>query len=247
MTAAQAAPAGPSAETGLPPWRAFFTRPVVVEADAGEFVAAMGLCTWGPVAGVRFPNLAEHMGESASSVLGKTWFWKDDLHFERALYYARLVRGQPSFVSLDYLPDLIAALAGRGREDERDPRRLYTEGSLTREARAIYDHLATHGAQPARELKRGTRLTGKDNSTATENALVELQRRFLICKVGLTGRTRGTYSYIWDLAERFIPDEFEVAARTSVVAARARIRARLAEFGITTTPMLEQRLFLWRP
>ena len=76
-------------------------------------------------------------------------------------------------------------------------------------------------------------------------ALVELQRRFLVCKVDLTGRTRGTYSYIWDLAERFWPQAFVDARRTSPTAARSKIRGQLREFGLTPNPQLEQHLFLW--
>jgi hypothetical protein len=68
----------------------------------------------------------------------------------------------------------------------------------------------------------------------------------LICKVDLTGRTRGTYSYVWDLAERFWPEEFAEARRTPVVAARANIRERLRSFGIEPTAALEAKLFLWR-
>ena len=228
------------------PWRRLFTRPVQSEDDAVAFGEAMGFCTWGPVAGVQFPNLAGHMGETAHSVLFSTWYWKDDAHFDQRLYYAKIIRGQPSFVSPEYLPDLIAALAGRGHEAERDSQRLYQEGRLSREAKTIYDYLVDHPAQPTRELRRGTRLLGTDVNTATENALVELQRRFLICKVGLTGRTRGTYSYIWDLAERWAPDAFEEAGRISVSAARSRVRGRLVELGIDPTPALEARLFLWR-
>ena len=186
------------------------------------------------------------MGESAASVLNSTWFWKDDAHLDGRFYYARLIRGQPSFISPDFLPDMIAALAGRGYESERDPLRLYQDGRLSREAKVIYNYLEEHPTQPTRDLRRGTRVTAKERSTATENALAELQRRFLICKVGLTGRTRGTYSYVWDLAERWAPDAFEEAAGTSVAAARARIRGRLAEFGIESTPTLEYRRFLWR-
>ena len=50
---------------------------------------------------------------------------------------------------------------------------------------------------------------------ATQRALVELQHRFLVCKVDLTGWTRGTYSYVWDLAERFWPQAFVNAHQTS--------------------------------
>ena len=82
--------------------------------------------------------------------------------------------------------------------------------------------------------------------TVTERALVELQRRFLVCKVDLTGRTRGTYSYIWDLAERFWPEAFEAAAQIEPEAARERIRGRLRIIGIEAGTLLEQRLLLWR-
>lgn len=229
-----------------PSWRSLYLHPIRGPDDAAAFVGRLGFCTWGPVPGLNFPNLAEAMGESAWSVLDRTWFWKDDLHFERRLYYGKIIRGQPTFIAPDYLPDFVAALAGRGHEAERDPPRLYLDGRLSREARIVYEYLVDHPAQPTRELRRGTALRGKDMTTATERALAELQRRFLICKVDLTGRTRGTYSYVWDLAERFWPEAFTRSRLTSPAAARARIRGRLGEFGLEPRPALETRLFLWR-
>jgi len=82
-------------------------------------------------------------------------------------------------------------------------------------------------------------------SLRAARALVELQRRFLICKVDLTGRTRGTYSYIWDLAERFWPQAFVDARHTTPLAARSNMRGQLHQFGLLSGPQLEQRLFLW--
>jgi hypothetical protein len=210
-------------------------RPIASPDDGAAFVEALGFCTWGPVAGVAF------LGRTAWSVLGETWFWKDDLHFARRLYYARIVRGQPTFVSPDFLPDFVAALGS-----ERDAGRLYLEGRLPRETRVILDYLTEHGPQPTRALRRGARLAGRDQSAATERALTDLQRRFLICKVNLTGRTRGTYSYVWDLAERFWPEPFDEARGTSTTLARDRVRARLVEMGIAPGRALEARLFLWR-
>jgi hypothetical protein len=87
----------------------------------------------------------------------------------------------------------------------------------------------------------------RHSAAAAERALLELQRRFLICKVDLTGRTRGTYSYIWDLAERFWPDAFADARATAPSVARGRIRERLQAFDIASTAALEARLFLWPP
>jgi hypothetical protein len=228
-------------------WRSRFGRPIQGPEDAAAFVAALGFCTWGPVLGVPFPNLAEAMGETALSVLNRTWFWKDDLHFDRRVYYARVVRGQPSFLAPEYLPDFVAALAGLGHQRERDVDQLYLNGRLSREARMLYHYLVDHPATPTRALRRGAGVASKDLAAVTERALVELQRRFLVCKVDLTGRTRGTYSYVWDLAERFWPEDFAAAAGTSAAAAKSRIRTQLASFGLTATPLLEQRLFLWSP
>ena len=123
--------------------------------------------------------------------------------------------------------------------------RLYFDGRLSGEAKTIYDWLLDHPAQPTRELRRGTRLGDPSKKLATERALVELQRRFLVCKVDLTGCTRGTYSYVWDLAERFWPLAFVDARSTSPTAARSKIRSQLREFGLSPSPQLEQHLFLW--
>ncbi len=226
-------------------WHALITGPITGPDEALAFVSGCGFCTWGPVPRLPFPNLAEAMGETATSVLERTWSWKDELHFAQQLYYGKIIAGQPSFLAPDYLPDFIAALAGRGLEHERDVRGLYFDGRLSGEAKAIYGWLLDHPAQPTRELRRGTRLGEKTKKLATERALVELQRRFLVCKVDLTGRTRGTYSYVWDLAERFWPQAFVDARRTSPTAARSKIRGQLHEFGIVPSPQLERHLFLW--
>jgi len=227
-------------------WQALIPRPITEAEDAFTFVTALGFCTWGPIPGLAFPNLAEAMGETVSSVLAPTWSWKDDLHFAQQLYYGKIIGGQPSFIAPDYLPDFVAALAGQGLEEERDPLHLYLDGRLSREAKALYDYLLDHPAQPTRALRRGTSLGNKRMKTATERAFTELQRRFLICKVDLTGRTRGTYSCIWDIAERFWPQVFENVGQTLPHAARQRIRGQLQLFGLEPITELEQKLFLWR-
>ena len=226
-------------------WHSLITRQITGPDEALAFITECGFCTWGPVPHMTFPNLAEAMGETATSVLERTWVWKDDLHLAHKLYYGKIIAGQPSFLAPDYLPDFIAALAGRGLEYEPDVTWLYFDGRLSSEAKAIYDWLLDHPAQPTRELRRSTRLGETSKKLATERALVELQRRFLVCKVDLTGRTRGTYSYIWDLAERFWPHAFVDSHHTSPTAARSKIRSQLRTFGVAPSPHLEQYLFLW--
>jgi hypothetical protein len=149
-------------------WHALIPGPITRPEEALAFLNACGFCTWGPVPRLPFPNLAEAMGETATSVLDRTWSWKDDLHFEQKLYYGKIFAGQPSFLAPDYLPDFIAALAGRGLEHERDVTRLYFDGRLSGEAKTIYDWLLDHPAQPTRELRRGTRLGDKSGSVRTQ-------------------------------------------------------------------------------
>ena len=139
-------------------WHVLIPRPITGPEEALAFVNACGFCTWGPVPRLTFPNLAEAMGETATSVLDRTWSWKDDLHFAQQLYYGKIIAGQPSFLAPDYLPDFISALAGRSLEHEREVSHLYFDGRLSGEARAIYEWLYDHPAQPTRELRRGTRL-----------------------------------------------------------------------------------------
>jgi hypothetical protein len=58
-------------------------------------------------------------------------------------------------------------------------------------------------------------------------------------------KARGTYSYVWDLAERFWPQAFVDARHTTPLAARSKIRGQLGEFGLASSPQLEKHLFLW--
>ncbi len=228
-------------------WRSLPLPSIRGPEDAVAFVDALGFCAWGPVQGLDLPNLADAMGLTATGVLDETWFWKDDLHIARRVYYVKLVRGQPTFISPDLLPDFVAALAGGSHARERDVQGLYEDGRLSRQAHAIYCYLRDNPSQPTRELRRGLGLRERARSAPVERALLDLQRRFLVCKSDITGRTRGTYSYVWDLADRFWPEAFEEAARTSATAARARIRERLVAFGVEPTPALERLLFLWQP
>jgi hypothetical protein len=227
-------------------WRQLVPEPIVTMDDAARFVTALGFCTWGPVPGLDFPNLAEAMGETASSVLDRTWFWKDDLHLERRIYYGKVIRGQPSFIDPALLPAFVAALGGAEQEVEREPANLFAAGRLAVEALTVYELLTEAGPLPTRALRRAAGLSQARQAAATERALLELQRRFLVCKADLTGRTRGTYSYVWDLAERVWPAAFQAARDLALEAARDQIRARLRQFGLTSGAALEARLFLWR-
>ena len=205
-------------------WREQWAGNVHSPEDFVRFINAVGCCTRLPMP--RYPDFPDQ-----ATVVGKlepgstdTWFWKDDLHAEKRLYYTRVFGGQPGFLSNSLLPALIAT---NGMTfDELDYAGLLTAGSM----RQIYAVIEAHGPIPIRQLKR---LLTPDAQRAADRTLTELERRFIITKTGITGRTRGTYGFIWDLVERWMPDMLTAADRLGHKQATAVIQNHLAGFGIS--------------
>jgi len=211
-------------------------EPVVTPEGCLEYVERVGLCSWRRQdrlpAGL--PSLEEATPWSGPEVTLQTWFWKDDLHNERRLFYAPLLcpGDVPAFVSLPLLPALIAA------QGDSDPRTLYERGRLAHAALTVYEHIERHGPTATNALPwpAGSRTP----------YLAQLQRRFLLTKHSLTGRTRGTYGYRWCLCEEAFPESFREAAGLSVPGARARVVEHLRASGAADmTHERAARLLRW--
>ena len=188
---------------------------VATPEECVAYVNEVGLCAWRK--GTPLPSLeAVTPWAESGDVMLHTWFWKDDLHIEKQLYYGQLWgAGVPVFASLALLPTLIAA------QGDCDPRDLYEQGRLSRVALTLYEHIERHGPTAK------NRLPYPPNTSQTP-PLVQLQQNFLLTKVGLTGRTRGTYGYLWGRCDTFYPDAFASAAQQTVAEARERVCAQLA-------------------
>jgi len=216
-------------------WREEWTGMVHSPEDFVRFVNAVGCCMRLPMP--RYPDFPDQ-----ATVIGRldpgstdTWFWKDDLHAEKQVYYTRVFGGQPGFLSNSLLPALIAT---NGMTfDELD-----YAGLLTPEMRQIYSVIEGHGPVPIRQLKR---LLTPDAQRAANRVLIELERRFIITKTGITGRTRGTYGFIWDLVERWMPDMLTAADRLGQKQATALIQNHLAGFGITPDSAFYAKVLGW--
>ncbi len=200
------------------------------------FVERVGLCAWSRAA-PRFPDLpslqeATPWTGDTGALMNRTWFWKDDLHLQKRLFYGRILKGgRPAFASLGLLPFLIAA------QGDVDPRDLQEKGRLARNALTVYEHVERHGPTATNRLPwpRGSR----------HLYLAQLQQRFLFTKHALTGRTRGTYGYVWGLCDEFFPGAFAQAARLSPEAARTRLVQDLNNRGTMLTHVQAGRLLDW--
>jgi len=222
-------------------WTELAPNPIRTEGDFVAFLNQVGVCLWKPAGALVFPNMADQMDLARPEDLWDTWFWKDDLHIAHRLFYGKLLAGRPTFVSNDLLPAVIAA------QGDVDPRTLAERGLLSAEALRVYAALVRERRLSVRDLRRSAGLEGSEQKAAFETALERLSAWFQICKVGITGRTRGTYGYIWGLVEEWTPETLTAAAGLEPGDARRCVRDRLAAHGVAPTPAQWRRLFGWEP
>ena len=210
------------------------SRSEVTTPEKGvAYINKTGICSWRRMAKLpEFPSLEAATPWEGHEVMLKTWFWKDDLHNERQLFYGKLLEAEtPSFVSLALLPVLIAA------QGDNDPRTLYEQGRLSQMAFEIYEHIERKGPTPSSRLPW--------RSGSRQMHLVQLERRFILTKHALTGRNRGTYGYVWGKCEEAFPEAFPKAAKIGVSDARERIHAHLNAQGVILTHAETAKLFRW--
>jgi hypothetical protein len=198
-----------------------------------RFVDAVGCCAELP-GFPDFPYLAPVMGHLKAGV-PDPWFWKDDLHIEKRLYYTYVFGGRPGFVSNALLPAFIASNGAAADE-------LLLYGALTPEARQIYHLIEEQGPIPIRTLKR---LLTPDAKHRANTELHNLERLFIITKSGITGRTLGSYGYIWELLERWAPEMLVAADRLGRTRGKALIRAHLESYGIAHDSPFYRKVLGW--
>ena len=218
-----------------PVWLEKWHNTVHSEDDAVRFVNGVGFCTIDLPAFGEFPYLAAAFPGNRDSVLGDIWFWKDDLHTGKRLYYTRLFGTRPGFISLEFLPAFIATNGEVADE-------LMVMGRMPVQAREIFEMVEKNGPVSGRDLRRAI---SADAQKKSATILIDLEKKFILTKVAITGRTRETYGYVWDLAERWMPETFEEADRLGAEAAARRIVRKLAENGIQPSDDLLKKVLKW--
>ncbi|HXF83555.1 MAG TPA: hypothetical protein VNN19_12465 [bacterium] len=216
---------------------------VRTKAQALRFVTQLGFCyafTPGPG---ELPALFDVLAtRSVDRMWSWVWRWKDELATERRLFYGRLVRGKPTFVSLRYLPAFFALTGNVGEPD--DYLQAYREGRLSRLAKELYEVLRAEGRSSTWTLRR--RFVGPSaDAAAFHRALRMLQERCLIAKVG--EQDDGSFAFIWDTFDRWLPDVVRRAAALSAEQAAAALLERYVRTLGAVSLRAARALFAWPP
>jgi hypothetical protein len=223
------------------------------ESEALEFIDGLGFCYLFTARGFAMPTLWEAICGGTRPVseqhddpaLGNAWDWKDTLPARKAVYYGKLLRKTPTFVSLPDLPHFYALSSNYGAED--DYLTEYAEGRLSAEAKWVYEALLNEGAQSTTRLRKLAGLEGKANMARFDRALAELQAGLKIVKMGTSDANAWGYCYVYDLLLRQYPQIAEQAQAISIVQAEDHLTLRYLHGAVTVTTGELGRLFGWEP
>jgi hypothetical protein len=215
---------------------------------AQEFVNAVGFCStfhvfseglpslWEAVVGQprpRWPRRSHH-----DRSVGLTWELKDVLPHRRQVYYGKLLQRRPVLVALDLFPAFYALV--RGRQTAKDYPGEYRAGRMSLTAKRIMDALARESPQYTRGLRAECFMLEPSRTREFERAMAELQQGLWIVKT--EERYEPTFSYRWDLLDRWLPDAVAEGRRLARSAALDRVLARHLRAAVYQSPAVLARL-----
>ncbi|TFH37057.1 MAG: hypothetical protein E4G99_03445 [Anaerolineales bacterium] len=196
-------------------------------SDAVEFINQRGFVTLWPIKGFELPNLwtatagARPVASEHDDPGHITWGWKDQLLDKRLCYYAKLLRGKATFVSLELLPNFYA-LSPR-EADLDDYRQSYRSGTLSQEALQIADALLEHGSTDSMQLRRQAGLSSADRKYRFDRGLTELQKGLWILPIGVAEVGSWRYAFIYELLDRWFPGLASQASLLRLEQARSNL------------------------
>ncbi len=221
-------------------------------ADAIQFVNDRGFVFFWPIKDVVLPSLWTAVAGNRSVAAQHddpghvTWGWKDDALDKRLWYYAKILRGRATLISLEIVPCFYGLSENFG-DPEHDYLELYEDGLLSQPAKVIYETLLREGPLDTVNLRRKIRMTSKSSNSPFERGLAELQRDFKILPVGVAQTGAWRYSFIYEAVHRYYPDLPEQARRITRKAAREKLAALYFEGVGAATAADVRRLFQWKP
>lgn len=220
------------------------------QEDALSYVEDRGFVYFWPIKGILYPSLwtavagNRPVADAHDDPGHVTWRWKDALLDKRRWYYAKVLRGRATMISLSVAPFFYALSENYGDPDN-DYLQLYDDGLLSREEKVIYEILLKEGPLDTVTMRRKIHMTGKASNSPFERSLVALQRDFKILPVGIAQAGGWRYSFIYDMVHRHYPDIPMEARRITRRSARKELaRLYFTSVGAASESDL-RKLFQW--
>jgi hypothetical protein len=153
-------------------------------------------CLWVAVCGRRDPVFPHHSHHDPE--VGLAWNLKDQLPEAGEVFYAKLLRGKPTFVAWAVFPAVYRLFGPR-----TDRHAAFRAGLLSPAAKAILDALHRQRPQETLALKLATNLARPSQRRVFDAAMAELQQTLHICMAAVR---YDPFTYVWDLvAARHAP------------------------------------------
>jgi hypothetical protein len=219
-----------------------------------RFVDDAGIALLFPVQGMPMPNIYHAVAGFEKAMTAKhddpaislTWTTKDSALDKRWWFYAKLLRGKATLLSLDMLA-VFYALSENFDNDAEDYLSEYEAGTLSADAKNIYEALLTHGAMHAIEIKRKAGLYGDTLKTRFDRALTELQTGLKVMPVGVAEAGAWRYAFVYQIVSRWLPEipkRAEAYTRSSARVAILRRHLRNAVYGSARE---FAKIYGWKP
>ena len=211
-------------------------RQFLAEATEDIYVNNLLPSLWEAVCGVSggIPVIHPHH----DPYIGPVWSYKDTLPLKRKVFYGKVLRHKPTFVSLKVLPYFYAIFGSPNPEE--DYLEEYQRGAVSQEAKDTFECLLRSGSLPNTILRGELGMLTKTRKYRFEKAMSELQRTLRIVKVGVSDD--GT---IWNLFSRWMPEVIKAASMIKRKEAMKNMVLTYISNLIITTPKMMNRLFGW--
>ena len=158
------------------------------------------------------------------------WEWRMRVLEERIdIAYAKLFFKKSGYITKDWYPYFLAV-----RRQNRSFEEAYQDGTISHDAKLVYDVVKDQRAIPLHSLKALSNLEQKEQKSRFDRALTELQAKLYITmcarqqKQSKTGEGYGWYSTVFTTVENFFPaDVFTKAASLSYEEAVKKIESQI--------------------
>jgi hypothetical protein len=224
-------------------------RRIQTIGEARAFVERVGFCFLWPIKGIEMPSLFHAIAGQVRSVpnqhndpdLSKCWGWKDRALGRRWWYYGKLLRRKATLVSLKLLPALYACSENYGSLD--DYVEEYRAGTMTAEAKRVYEALLEQGPLDTVRLRRESHMAAESAKSRFERALVELQVGLKVLPIGVAEAGAWRYAFIYELVQRHYPELPPHAREIPRSQARQMLVRRYLENVIVAERSMLERVF----